>query len=159
MFDGARDKSLLGSLMVSTVNGREFRIPFVSATSVSRDSLPSNFPCVERRDDSIAWADLIFLSQTPLMWLAAGGFLIHLTKFPLKLYMKDSILSLSISLHAFFSSFAHPTKLVLLSENNNFIFPLRAIARLSACMKESLPKLWVVSMCIARLAIQVNMAP
>ena len=50
MFDGARGKPLVESLMVSTVNGSEFRIPSVSATSVSRDSLSSDFPCVKRRD-------------------------------------------------------------------------------------------------------------
>ena len=75
--------------MVYTVNGREFRIPSVSATSVSRDSSSSYFPCIERRDDSIARADLICLSQTPPMSLAAGGFLIHLTKSPPRLCMKD----------------------------------------------------------------------
>ena len=62
MFDGARGKSLLGLLIVSTVNDCEFRISSVSATCVSRDSLSSDFPCVERRDDSIAWADLICLN-------------------------------------------------------------------------------------------------
>ena len=132
--------------MVSTVNDREFRIPSVSATSVSTDSSSSDFPCFERRDDSIAWADQICLSQTPPMWLAAGGFLIHLTKSPPRLCMKDWILSLSISLYAFFSSFSHPTKLVPLSEYNTLIFPLRAITRLSACMKESLFRLCYLNM-------------
>ena len=68
MFDGARGKPLVGSLMVTTVNGSEFRIPSVSATSVGRDPLSSDFPCVKRRDDSIAWADLICLSQTTCSW-------------------------------------------------------------------------------------------
>ena len=67
MFDQARGKSLVGSLMVSTVNGCEFRISSVWAASVSRDSLSSDFPCVERRDDSIVQVDLICLSQTPPM--------------------------------------------------------------------------------------------
>ena len=89
MIDRARGKSLVGSLIVSTVNGQKFRIPSVSATSVSRDSLSSDFPCAERRDDSIAQADLIYLSQMPPMWLAASGFLIHLTKSPPRLCMKD----------------------------------------------------------------------
>ena len=89
MFDGARGKSLVGLLMVSTVSGCEFRIPSVSATSVSRDSWSSDFPCNERRDDNITQADLIWLCQTPAMRLAAGGFLIHLTKYPSKLHMKD----------------------------------------------------------------------
>ena len=89
MFDGQMSKSFVALLMVSTVNGREFRIPSVSATSVSRDSLSSDFPCVERRDDSIVWADLICLSQIPTIWLAASGFLIHLTKSPPKLSMKE----------------------------------------------------------------------
>ena len=138
LFDRARSKSVVGSLMVSTVNDCKFRIPSVSATSVSRDSLSSDFPCAERRDDSIAQADLIYLSQMPPMWLAASGFLIHLTKSPPRLCMKDWILSLSISWYAFFSSFLHPTKLVLLSEYNTFIFPLQAITLLSACIKETL---------------------
>ena len=74
--------------MVSTVNGCEFRIRSVSANSISRDSLSNDFLCVEGRDDSITQADLICLSQMPPMWLAAGGFLIHLTKSP-RLCMKD----------------------------------------------------------------------
>ena len=89
MFDGARGKSLVGSLIVFTANGHEFRIPSVSATSVSRDSLLSDFPYVERRNNNIAQADLICLSQTSPMWLAAGSFLIHLTKSPPRLCMKD----------------------------------------------------------------------
>ena len=75
--------------MVPTVNDCKFRIPSVSATSVSRDSLSSDFPCAKRKDDSIAWADLIYLSQMPPMWLAAGGFLIHLIKSLPRLCMKD----------------------------------------------------------------------
>ena len=63
----------------------EFRIPSVSETSVSRDYLSSDFSCVQRSDDSIARADLIFLSQTPPMWPSAGGFLINLTKSPPRL--------------------------------------------------------------------------
>ena len=47
VFDQARGKSLVGSLIISTVNDREFRIPSVSATSVSTDSSSSDFPCVE----------------------------------------------------------------------------------------------------------------
>ena len=159
MFKGARSKSLVGSLIVSTVNGPEFRIPFVSATSVSRDSSSDNFPCVEKRDDSIIRAGLICLSQTPPIWLAAGGLLIYFTKSPPRLCMKDWILPLLISLYVYFSWFSHPTKLVLLSEYNTFIFPLRAVTCLSACLKESLFKLWIISMCTARLAIHVNMAP
>ena len=89
MFDGARGKSLVGSLMVSTVNGHEFSIPSVLAAIVSRDSSSIDFPCVERRDDSIAWAGLIYLSKMPPMCIAAGGFLIHLTKSCLRLCMKD----------------------------------------------------------------------
>ena len=141
MFDGARCKTLVGSLMVSTVNGCEFRIPSVSATSVSRESSSRDSPCVERKDGSITWADQICLSQMRPMWLAAGGFLIHLTESPPRLCMKDWIFSLSISLYAFFSSFSHATKMVTLSEYNTFIFPLRAITCLSSYMKESLFKL------------------
>ena len=159
MFEGARGKSLVGSLMVSTVNGPEDRIPSVSATSVSRDSSSSNFPCVERRDDNIERADLICLSQTPRMWLTAGWLLIYFTKSHPRLCMKYWILSLSISLYVYFSWFSHPTKLVPLSEYNTFIFPLRAITLLSACLKGSLFKLSVISMCTAWLAIHVNMAP
>ena len=65
MFEEARGKSLVGSLMLSTVNGHEFRIPSVSATSVSRDSSSSDFPCIERREDSIALSDLICFFQMP----------------------------------------------------------------------------------------------
>ena len=89
MFNGARGKSHVGLLMVSTVNGYEFRIPFVSATSVRRDSLSNDFPCVERRDDIIAQADLIYFSQMLPMWLVAVRFLIHFTKSSLRLSMKD----------------------------------------------------------------------
>ena len=54
MLEGARSKSLVEMLMFSAVNGNEFRIPFISATSVSRDSSSSDFTCFEKRDDSIA---------------------------------------------------------------------------------------------------------
>ena len=43
--------------MVSTVN--KFRIPSVSVNSISRDFSSSEFPCIKRRDGSIARADLI----------------------------------------------------------------------------------------------------
>ena len=58
MFQTSRGKSLTGSLMVSTFYSHEFRILSVLATSVSRYSSSSDFPCFERRDDSIAPADL-----------------------------------------------------------------------------------------------------
>ena len=59
MFDGARGKSLVGLLMISKVKGHKSSIPSVSPTSASRDSSSSNFPCVQIRDDSTKWADLI----------------------------------------------------------------------------------------------------
>ena len=145
MFGGARGKSLVGPLMVSTVNGHEVRIPSFLATSVSRDSLSSHFPCVERRDDSIIRADLICLSQMPPIWLAAVGFLIHLIKSPPNLSMKDWIISSSISVYAFLSLFTHSTKLVPLSECNTLIFSLQAITHLHAYMKEPLSKLGYVN--------------
>ena len=74
MFDGSSGKSPVGSLMVSTVNGGKFRTPSGSATSVSRDSLLSDFPGVERRSDSIAQADLTCFSQMPLRGMQLVGF-------------------------------------------------------------------------------------
>ena len=112
MFEWARGKTLAGWLMVSTVNDCEFRIPSVSAISVNRDYLSSYFPCVGRRDSSIARGALICLSQTSYMWLAQGVFLTHPIKFPPKLSMKDWILTWSISFYSFFGSLEHPKKLV-----------------------------------------------
>ena len=65
MSEGARDKSFVMLLIVSTVNGCEFRVHSVSATSVTRDSLSSEITCLKRWDDSIACEDLICLSQVP----------------------------------------------------------------------------------------------
>ena len=89
MFDKARGKSIVELLMVSTVNSHKFRIPSVSATSVSRESSSIDFPCVERRDDSIVRADPICLTQITPMYLAAYGFLIFLIKSPPRLCTKD----------------------------------------------------------------------
>ena len=62
------------SLIVSTVNSREFIIASVSIISVSRDSSSKLCPCVCRREFKISPANLIWCSQIPPMWLAAGGF-------------------------------------------------------------------------------------
>ena len=80
-----------------------------------------------------------------------------LSKSTPKLSMKDWIFSFSISLHAFFTLFAHLVRLVPLPKHNMVIFLLQIITRLTACMIESLSKLWIISMCTARPAIHENM--
>ena len=53
----------------------EFTIASVSARNVLSDSSFRDLPCVCNKDISIVLADLICLSQTPPIWLNAGGFL------------------------------------------------------------------------------------
>ena len=77
MLDGESGRSLVGSQIVSVVGGPGFKIPSASVTNVRSDSSSSDFPCVLRSDKRIAREDLIFLSQTPRMWLIAGEFLAH----------------------------------------------------------------------------------
>ena len=67
--------SLCTSPNVSTVKGLEFTIASVSARSVVSHSSFRDLPCVCNKDISIVRAYRICLSQTPPIWLHAGGFL------------------------------------------------------------------------------------
>ena len=79
---------LLGSFIISTARGQEFRIPSTSVISMRRDSLSRLFPCIFNTDARIARTE-ICLSQTPLMWLANGGVLCHFIQSPPIPSMKD----------------------------------------------------------------------
>ena len=61
IFYGARHRSLVGPLIVSTVNDGEFSIPSVSAASVNKNSLSSDFPCFERRNEKIESSHCLFI--------------------------------------------------------------------------------------------------
>ena len=54
MFTGNNGWKLLGSFIVSTVRGREFRILSTSAISMRRDSSSRLFPCIFNIDPRIA---------------------------------------------------------------------------------------------------------
>ena len=92
---------LCPSLIVSTVNGREFIIASVSIISVCRDSSSKLCPCVCKREFKIALANLVWCFQISPMWLAAGGFLFQVIQSPPWSWRKFSILLWSISLNVF----------------------------------------------------------
>ena len=76
-FDGDRGIGLCASLMVSAVIGREFSMAYTFTNNGCSDSssrLFQLFPCVLINALRIDLAVLIFLSQTPPMWLVADGF-------------------------------------------------------------------------------------
>ena len=58
-----------------TVSSLEFNIASVSASGLLIDSTFNDLPCVFKRENRMVPADQIYLSQTPLMWLDAVGFL------------------------------------------------------------------------------------
>ena len=78
--DGDKGKGRVTLLMVSTVNGLEFTTTSASAISVWRDSSSRLLWWVK-----INLADLICLSQTSHIWLAAGGFLSQIIQSALSL--------------------------------------------------------------------------
>ena len=116
MLAGANGWKLLGSFIISTVRGREFRIPSTSVISVRRASLSRLFPWVFNIDARIGYAERICVSQTPPMWLANGGFLCHFIQSLPMPSMNYWILSSFISEYAFFSSLSAPMKLLPMSE-------------------------------------------
>ena len=75
---GDKRMPLLASLMVSVVTGLEFTIASTSTSSVCNDSLYKIFPCVLNKASRIPLAVLIYLSQTPPMWLAVGELFIKI---------------------------------------------------------------------------------
>ena len=60
---------------ISTIKGLEFTIASVSSRIALSDSSFRDLLCVCNKDISIVCANRICLSQTPLIWLDAGGFL------------------------------------------------------------------------------------
>ena len=69
---------LLGSFIISTTRGQEFRIPSTSVISMRRDSLSRLFPCIFNIDARITCTE-ICLSQTPLIDLQLEGFCVILS--------------------------------------------------------------------------------
>ena len=151
--------SLCTSSNISTVKGLEFTIASVSARSVFSDSWFRDLPCVSNKNISIVCDDRICLSQTPTIWLHAGGFLYQLMLSALMFWRKNWISWWSVSLYAFSNSFCASSKLEPLSLRNTLIFPLRATNRRRACMKESVSRLQVHSIWTALLDKHVHSAP
>lgn len=144
-------------LIILTVGGRKFKIPSVSVTSVIRDSSFRDFQSVNNSEERITLGDLICISETPPMWLAAGGFD---TSYPISSKIMHKWLNLCMDhfLISFFSSFSLPTKLLSLSEFRIFMFPLQRMTCLKAYLKGSMSILCVISICTAWIPMQVNIS-
>ena len=157
MLAGDNGWKLPRPFIISTVRGREFRIPSTSVISVRRESSWRLFPCVFNTDARTAPAEGIFLSQTAPTWLANRGFLCHCIKSPPLPSMNHWILLPFISEYTFLSSLSVSMKLVPLSEYFYFTFPRLATSPLNARIK-SVSKLKPASTWMALLAMQVNLA-
>ena len=81
-FIGLSGMRLLASLSKLVVKGREFLIASTSTSSVCKDSSLRLAPWVFKRDSKIFLADLICLSHTLPMLLAAGEFLFYVIHSP-----------------------------------------------------------------------------
>ena len=99
---------------------------------------------------------LIWRSQTPPIWDAAGGLKSHSTSFCCR---KVCILAWFHSAMDRRSSASAPTKLVPLSLRIMSGFPLRAMNRCKAFRNESVVRLCVTSMCMALVTRQVKTHP
>ena len=101
---------LCGSLIVSTVRGREFIIASTSVIRVWRDSSFKHVPWFFSNDAKILLADLIWRSHTPPMWLAAGTFLDQISQSTPGFARNWWTCWWFISLKGFFNSLSGPTK-------------------------------------------------
>ena len=143
---------------ISTIKGLECTIASVPTRSVLSDSSFRDQPSVCNKDISIVHANQICLSQTPPMWLDAGGLLCQLMQSALMFWRKNWIFWWFISLYAFSSSFYAPTKLEPLSLCNTVMVSLCATNWCRACMKKSASRLQVNSVWTALLDKYVNSA-
>ena len=128
---------LSGSLSDSTVSGTEFTMHSASVRRVRNDSSLRLFECSIKSADSTLRTDRIWRSQTPPIWLADGGFLFQFIQSQECERRKSPILDWSISLNAFFHSFAVPMKFLPLSDNISLTLPLLAMKRRNAWINES----------------------
>ena len=106
----------------------------------------------------MALADQICLSQTPPIWLAAGGFLSQIIQSAAR-DSKSNLTCWSTSFNAWPSSLAAPTKLLPLSDLMNLTFPLQAMNLHNASMNELVSIKFPTSIWIALLLRQVNNIP
>ena len=111
-FIGLSGMRLLASLSKLVVKGREFLIASTSTSSVCKDSSLRLAPWVFKRDSKIFLADLICLSHTLPMLLAAGEFLFYVIHSPPLSYLNWLIFWWFISVKALASSAESPTNFV-----------------------------------------------
>ena len=150
--------SLFVSLIVLTTKGLQLIIVLTSVNKVFRDSSSKLLVWVLRRDNKMLLADLIYLSQTPLMWLAKSIFLFQPIQSAFWLSINLWILLWFISSICQFS--LHNNKITpIITLDNSYIMPLRAIKQLRASMNESVFMPFVISMCTAWLIKQENSTP
>ena len=143
------------SLTVSAVIARELTIASTSI-NVCGDSLFKLLPGVFKSVVRIVLAVLIYRSQTPSMWLALGGFLIHISQSPTCVCRYCDNWLWYISWKAFQSSLMAPKKLVLLSDLIRRMLPRLPINLLNKGIKESVFNDCATSVWIAQLHMHVN---
>ena len=69
-FDGNRGKLLVRSLILSVSKAQEFKVYYVLPINVVTDSSSSDLSCVCIREERMEWAEWIWRSQSPPIWLA-----------------------------------------------------------------------------------------
>ena len=140
----------------TVVKGLELTIASISHMSVWNDSWSSLSPNSRDNEDITFLTVLICLSQTPPIWLAAGGLKVQV----MARFFKSSLIWLwSISAMAVRSLRSAPTKLVPLSHLMSWTDPRLAINRRNACMKLSVSRDLAVSRWMDLLARQVKITP
>ena len=157
--EGESGTWLWTSLIVSVVISHELTI---ASTYISNVCSASSFKLllyIFRSAFRMLLAVLICHSHTPPMWLAKGGFLIHVIQLALCLCRYFYIWLWPISWKAFWSSLIAPTKLVPLSDLIKPMFPCLPLNLLNESIKESVYNDCATSMWIARLYKQVNITP
>ena len=107
------------------------------ASKVLSDSSLKLILCVLLRDEHVVLEDLIFLSLTPPILLAIGGFFFHIILSDLFSSKKYPIFPLSIFIHAFSSSFSAPAELLQLSQWIDLMLPCLAMKCWSARMNST----------------------
>ena len=109
---GVSGLSESGSARWLTVKGRLLTIALASHIRVLRDSSSNCLPFFCNRDERTFRADLIWCSQTPPMWLAAGTFILNEIQSHSSSNSLVLIFSWSISAKAWASSVRAPMKFV-----------------------------------------------
>ena len=148
---------LLTSLSKSVVKGRDFTIASASTSSVCKDSSLRLAPLVFRRDPKIFLADLVCLSHTRPMLLAAGqvSFSGH-SLIAIILHKLVIIFWWFLSVKALVSSAGAPTKFVSLSDLISLTFPFQPICFYKHTRKQSVVREFAASIWMALLDRQVN---